>query len=194
VAAVGDEHVGKRVSGGGDVGKGLFVGMRGQGQLDHADGVAAVGHRHRQVRAVRELLHVDLLGAQHAVVHRTRQRHGLGLLGALPARVGNPEGRGTEADEGAAAEVRDQKADRARPDQGGELLGDHLDGVGRGSGFDPLEQRAKTGSRTIAIAHTVTIGWAAGPAAQAAAASPQPSSSCGGVRYCERRSPHRRHG
>jgi hypothetical protein len=70
--------------------------------------------------------------------------------------VGNPGGRCAEADEG-AAEVRDQEADRARADQGGELVGDHVDGVGRGSGFDPLEQHAKISSRTIAIAHSVTI-------------------------------------
>ena len=128
-------------------------GYCGQGQLDHADGVAAIGDRHRQLRAVGELVHVDLLGAQHAVVHRARQRHGLGLLGALPPRVGSPGRRCAEADEGAAAEVRDQEAHRVRPDHGGELVGDHLDGVGRGRGFDPLEQRAKIGSRTIVIAH-----------------------------------------
>ena len=104
--------------------------------------------------ALHELAHVDLLGAQHVFVHRARQWQGLGLLGALPARVSNPGGRCAEADEGAAAEVRDQEADRARADQGGEFVGDHVDGVGRGNGFDPLEQPAKIGSET-AIAHVL---------------------------------------
>ena len=40
-----------------------------------------------------------------------------------------------------------------RSDQSRELVGDHLDRVGRRSRFDQLEQRAKIGSRTILIAH-----------------------------------------
>jgi hypothetical protein len=43
----------------------------------------------------------------------------------------------------------------AGPDHGGEFVGDDLDGAGPGGGFDPLEQHAKIGFRTIKIAHVV---------------------------------------
>jgi hypothetical protein len=131
----------------------VFVGVPGQDQFDHADGIAAVGDRRRQLCTRGELAHVDLLGAQHAFVDRARERQGLGLLRALLSRAGAPMQWCPEADQGAATEVRDQEAHRVRSDCGREQVGDYLDRVGRRSSFDPLQQRAKIGSGTIVIAH-----------------------------------------
>jgi hypothetical protein len=157
MAAVGDEDVGEGVGSGGHSGDRLFVGMPRQGQLDHTDGVAATGHRHRQVHAVLERAHVDSLGAQHAFVHGARQRQGLALLVAMAARAGLTGCRRAEADQGTAAEVRDQEPDRLGPDRGRELVGDHVDGLGGGSGLDPFKQRVKIGFRAVAIAHARNI-------------------------------------
>jgi hypothetical protein len=118
---------------------------------------------------------VDLLGAQHVFVHRARRRQGLGLLGALPSRAGTPTRWCVEANQGAATEVRDQEAHRARSDHRRELVGDHLDRIGRRGRFDPLEQRAKIGSRRIVIAHGLNhrVSPRALPGATGAGAAPR---------------------
>jgi hypothetical protein len=100
VAAVSNDHVGECVREDGDRGDHLAVGIPRERDLEHADGVAAVGDRHRQLRTFHELAHVDLLGAQHVFVHRARQRHGLGLLAALHPRAGIATHRRAEADQG----------------------------------------------------------------------------------------------
>jgi hypothetical protein len=126
---------------------------RGQAQLQNADRVTPVGHRHDQLRAAVTLAHVDLLSAEHAVVHGARELQGLRLHGARPTLLTRPRVGRTEADECTAAEVGDQETHRAGPDQDRQLGGDRLDRVRRLPGLDPLEQRAKIGTRMIVFAH-----------------------------------------
>jgi hypothetical protein len=157
VPAVGDDHIGERVRCGGDIGDDLVVGVPRDDQFDHADRVAAVGHRNDQPRALRDVVDIHLLGPQDTVVGRTGQWDGLGLLRPPPAHAGSLRGPCAQADESATAEVRDQQAHCACPDHVGEFGGDDRGGVGRGSGFDALEQRAEVGSRAVMIAQVVTI-------------------------------------
>ena len=159
VPAVRNDDIGQRVRGCRYISDGLVIGALGEDQLKHTDGVPTIGHRHRQLGAAVDLLDVDLLGSQHLLVHRVRELQGLEVPAALPACRVLARLRPAEPDDGVAAEIGDQEADRAGPHDRGEFVGDDLDGLGRCGGLHALQQRPEVWTRTLGLRqHLVTIG------------------------------------
>ena len=136
---VGDDDVRQRVRGERDVGERLLVRGLGEAQLQHADRLAAVGHRCVHARAVGAGLDLDRLIAQRAPVRAALQDHALGGLAPLPPRRGTRAGV-AEPDERAPAEVHDEEGDLRRAERVGEPLPDHVRGRDRGCVLDRGEQ------------------------------------------------------
>jgi hypothetical protein len=102
----GDHDVGERVRGDADVGHRLLARRLGQAELEHAHGLAAVGHRREQGRPVVVPFDLDAPSRQSPAVRCARERDALGGCLALGAR-GERAMRVAEADQRLAAEVRD---------------------------------------------------------------------------------------
>ena len=128
VPPAGDDHPGQRLGDGGDVGEDQLVGVAGQVQVDHAEGVAALRDRHEDALAAPLVEPHDPLAAQHLLVDRAAQREDrdVAVLLLHPGRVRVGSG---EAHHGPVRDVRDQELDVRRPGQGGEAVGHHVDGL-----------------------------------------------------------------
>jgi hypothetical protein len=125
--AVGDDDVGERMRSERDVSQRLRVGRGGEGELEHADGFAAVGDRRERADAVGVGFELDRLRGQCPAVRSSRQGHALGGFAALSARGRSAAGV-PEPDQRLAAEVGDQEGDLARADGGPEALGEDVGG------------------------------------------------------------------
>ncbi len=83
--AVGDDDVGESVRGERDVGqRRLICGLR-KAELEHADGLATIGHRSEQAGTVGAALDLDRLTGKRAAMRAFVQRHALGGLPPLSA-------------------------------------------------------------------------------------------------------------
>jgi hypothetical protein len=146
VAAPGDDDVRERVGRLGDVGDRLRVRDLGEAQLEHADRLAAAGHRRVEPGAATLLDDVDGLLLEGAPVRGARQ--GDALAGLAPLAPGRLLGtRVTEPDERVAAEVGDQEADCLGGQRLGQVLGDRGDRLDRRGGFGGGEQAAHAETR-----------------------------------------------
>jgi hypothetical protein len=143
---VGDDDVGEGVCGERDVGHHPFVGRFVEAELEHADGIPAVGHRREQASLLRSGFTLDRLGRERAAVRGSHQ--GNSLCGLPPLRAsGCSATRVAEPDECVAAEVRDEERQLAGTERVGQALAQDVDG-GDGRGIlDGREQRAEVQPR-----------------------------------------------
>ena len=128
------------------VGDHLVVGWLVEAELEHADGLPAVGHRREQARPVCVGFPFDCLGCKRAAVGAPHQRNSLGGFPPLSA-----SGRGTtrvaEPDERMTAEVRDQERQLTRTERGGQTLAQDIHGGDGWRILDGREQRAEVQPR-----------------------------------------------
>ena len=108
-------------------------------ELEHADGLPAVGHRREHAGAVVLRLDDDLLGGQRAPRGAPLQRHLVGGLLALRAR-GRITAGVAEPDERVPAEVRDQERDLVGVQFVREALPEHIRGRERRGVLDGRQQ------------------------------------------------------
>jgi len=153
----GDDDVGQGVRGAGDVGDLVVVGVPGEGHLEQADGIAAVGDGNDQPGAVRLLLDVHLLRPEDTLVGGARQRDRLRLLHPVTAGSSDPTGR-RQPDHGPPAEVGDQEGHRVGVDHLAQRGRHRLHGVDRRCGLDLLQQSADVDHELLRPAHGQTLG------------------------------------
>jgi hypothetical protein len=138
-AAVGDDDVCQGVCGERDLGLHSFVRRVVEHQFEHADGLAAVGHRREHARPAGAVLLEDRLRGQRAPGQGSDQRHPLGGLVALGAR-GRAAAGVAEPDQRMAAEVRDQERDLPRGQLARKPLAEDVGGGERRRVLDGREQ------------------------------------------------------
>ncbi len=110
--------------------KSTRVGLARQVQVDHAEGVAALGDRHEDALAAALVDPHDLLAAQHLLVDRAAQGddRDLAVLLLHPGRVRTGAG---EAHDGPVRDVGDEELDVRGSGEGGQAVGHHVDGLDR---------------------------------------------------------------
>ena len=150
--AVGDDDVRERVCGERDVRQRPLVRSSRKAQLEHADGLAAVGHRREQTDAVGVVLHLERLAGERAALRASVQGHALRRLAPL-----GTAGRGAvgmaEPDERPAAEVRDEKRDLRGAERVREALGEDVGRRDRRGVLDGCEQPHQIQSRVLLAGH-----------------------------------------
>ena len=122
-----------------DIGHRLVVRRPREVELEHADRLAAVGHRCEQPGAAVAALHLDGLAHERAALRCPRQRHPLRGLAALRPHGVRAAGV-VEPDERVAGEVCDEEGDAGRAERLGEALADDVGGVDRGRVLDRRQQ------------------------------------------------------
>ena len=138
------------------VGDGLLVGHGGQRELEHADRLAAIGHRREHAHPVGSVLDLDALAGQRPALRRVGDRHPLG--GLAPARARRVVAAGVlEAHEGVAAEVGDQERHLGGPERLGQPPREHVGGVDRRRVLDGLEQLREIERSRPVIPHPATV-------------------------------------